>query len=160
MRSQTPVERPTYHGGVDRDPPTSKPPLTAPRSGGRGGATLLSEAAYPGSQLAPQSLRARCHSPAISAGDNTHSMSEQNSAFRRNATPTLSLVVAAGGNQAGILCPRAGGDWLTGFPAPHAAEGCQPNLLVRGQLVSQLWPLRAHRLQFTLPNGARRPRPS
>lgn len=43
--SQTPVERPTYHGGVDRDPPTSNPPLTAPHSGGRGGATPLSEAA-------------------------------------------------------------------------------------------------------------------
>ena len=136
VRSKSLVERPTYHGGVDRDPPTSPPPLSPPHIGGRGGATPLSEAAYHGSQLAPQSPRARCHSPAISARDTTHSMSEQNSAFRRNATPTRSLVAAVGGNQAGLLCSRAGGDWLTGLPAPLAAEGCQPSLLGREQLVS------------------------
>lgn len=39
-----------------------------------------------------------------------------------------------------VIRIRAGGDWLTGFPAPLAAEGCQPSLLVRGQLVSQVWP--------------------
>lgn len=127
--------QPTTVGWIET-PRHHPPPLSPPHIGGRGGATPLSEAAYHGSQLAPQSPRARCHSPAISARDTTHSMSEQNSAFRRNATPTRSLVAAVGGNQAGLLCSRAGGDWLTGLPAPLAAEGCQPSLLGREQLVS------------------------
>lgn len=37
-----------------------------------------------------------------------------------------------------VMSARAGGDWLTGFPAPLAVEGCRPNLLVRATLVSQL----------------------